>query len=181
MRIKAANDTGVHQGSAAKRCSLKVLLLGLALLSACSGGGGGGSATPATSTEIMISQNDVMKKLFYTLLLCIGWLTILPSYATELSGISKIAAGSDHTCALTTEGGVKCWGRNSEGQLGDNSKTQRLTPVNVVGLSGGVVAVAAGDYHTCALTRQGLSSVGATTSKASLATIRPPTIRHRWT
>ena len=48
MRIKAANDTGASQGSAVKRWSLKVLLLGLVLLSACSGGGGGvqGSAVP---------------------------------------------------------------------------------------------------------------------------------------
>ena len=50
MRIKAANDTGAPQGSTVKRWSLKVLLLGLVLLSACSGGGGGvqGSTVPLT-------------------------------------------------------------------------------------------------------------------------------------
>ena len=61
-----------------------------------------------------------------------GWLASLPSHAfIELTGISKIAAGTNHTCALTTAGGVKCWGFNDEGELGENSTTQRLTPVGV--------------------------------------------------
>ena len=55
-----------------------------------------------------------------------GWLASLPSHAmVELTGISKIAAGDDHTCALTTAGGVKCWGYNSDGQLGDNTARYR--------------------------------------------------------
>ncbi len=71
------------------------------------------------------------------------------------SGISAIAAGAWHTCALTNPGGVVCWGDNSAGQLGDNSLTQRTTPVPVVGLDSGVVSIAAGDYHTCAVLNTG--------------------------
>src|SRR5262245_25506835 len=66
----------------------------------------------------------------------------------------QIEAGGLHTCALLADGTVRCWGSHTAGQLGDGSSAPSSTvPVTVTDL-GGVVAITAGDLHTCAL-RQG--------------------------
>src|SRR4029453_6466562 len=67
------------------------------------------------------------------------------------SGVSAIEGGASHTCALTAGGGVKGWGWNGFGQLGDNTNTQQNAPVDVSGLTSGASAIAIGQYHGCAL------------------------------
>ncbi|MGC9079924.1 MAG: RCC1 domain-containing protein, partial [Nanopusillaceae archaeon] len=67
---------------------------------------------------------------------------------------SIIAAGGSHTCALLSDGTVKCWGSNDDGQLGDGTNVYRHTPVIVQNLSN-AIAIAAGESHTCALLSDG--------------------------
>ena len=67
----------------------------------------------------------------------------------------SIAAGGGHTCAVTEAGVVWCWGRNSNGQLGDGTTDNKLVPTQVSGPETGVVAVSAGGSHTCAVTEAG--------------------------
>ncbi|MCL2824409.1 MAG: hypothetical protein FWD57_10480 [Polyangiaceae bacterium] len=59
------------------------------------------------------------------------------------------------TCGITPAGGVKCWGRNHHGQLGDGTTTNRGVPTQVVGLSSGVSAISAGKFHACAVRTNG--------------------------
>jgi alpha-tubulin suppressor-like RCC1 family protein len=70
-------------------------------------------------------------------------------------GVRSIVVGGSHTCALTKAGGVKCWGGNASGQVGDGSTTDRNAPADVVGLTEGVIAVAAGGSHSCAVLEGG--------------------------
>ena len=78
-----------------------------------------------------------------------------------LSGvtITQIAAGADHTCALSSSGAAYCWGRNTSGQLGDGDTINRASPVAVDtsgALSGVTITqIAAGADHTCALSSSG--------------------------
>jgi len=52
-----------------------------------------------------------------------------------LSGVTSVSVGYEATCAMLSSGGVDCWGLNDEGQLGNNSATQELTPVAVATLA----------------------------------------------
>lgn len=72
------------------------------------------------------------------------------------SGVQKLSAGGGDTCALMSSGGgLKCWGYNAYGQLGDGSTVNRYSPVDVVGLGSGVAAVSVGGGHTCAMLTSG--------------------------
>jgi len=70
-------------------------------------------------------------------------------------GVRAVVAGNGYNCVLTAKGGVKCWGNNYFGQLGDGTNRDRAQAADVVGLSGGVTGLVAGDDHTCALLQDG--------------------------
>ena len=71
------------------------------------------------------------------------------------SNVIAISVGTFHSCALISSGAVRCWGRNGNHQLGDGTGDDRLIPTGVSGLGFGVTAIAAGEFHTCALLAAG--------------------------
>ena len=79
---------------------------------------------------------------------------ILSLPVTNLTA-TAIAAGASNSFALLSDGSVRAWGDNSQGQLGDGTTTDRKTNVVVTGLSN-VVAVATGGYHSLALQSNGI-------------------------
>ncbi len=72
----------------------------------------------------------------------------------DLPRVTQVAAGGRHTCAVTTEHELYCWGANESGQLGlGHTKTWGDAPdepLEPVGLDGLVAAVEVGASHTCA-------------------------------
>ncbi|MCX6381548.1 MAG: Ig-like domain repeat protein [Armatimonadetes bacterium] len=69
-----------------------------------------------------------------------------------LSEIAQIAGGGGHSIALKSDGTVWTWGRNAYGQLGDGTKKESDTPVQVTELLG-ATQVVAGHNHSLALVR----------------------------
>ena len=84
-----------------------------------------------------------------------------PVMLPSLSGIVQISSGGKHTCALSHVGTIACWGRGDSGQLGNGVSQTSTTPVTVIETQGsavplsGVLQIAVGDAHACALMLSG--------------------------
>lgn len=75
----------------------------------------------------------------------------LPGGATAV----QVSAGTLHTCAVTTDGRVFCWGSPLDGRLGDGVVIfDQLTPIQASGIAH-AVSVSAGHDHTCARIKDG--------------------------
>ena len=95
----------------------------------------------------------------------------------ELSGVTSLGTGSDHTCAVMSDEKLKCWGINSDGGLGDDNRpTKSDTPVEVLCGEGpcdddllkNVLAVTGGFRHTCALIAPGTVNCWGRNSRGEL-------------
>lgn len=76
---------------------------------------------------------------------------LLPVAVPGLQNVVSVAASSTFSsCARKSDGTVLCWGYNIQGQLGDGTTSDRLTPVPVQGL-GAASDVSMGSLHTCAV------------------------------
>jgi alpha-tubulin suppressor-like RCC1 family protein len=115
-----------------------------------------GEIMPVTRQGNRVVIKSVMRGLkCWLLMLVIGMVWLPTGNAATHSVASSVAAGEYHTCALTSDGVVQCWGDNGEGQLGNNDLNESITPVTVSGQTGGIISITAGSHHNCALSNIG--------------------------
>ncbi|HKE49691.1 MAG TPA: hypothetical protein VKB52_16615 [Rhodanobacteraceae bacterium] len=68
---------------------------------------------------------------------------------SALTGVTRMAGGYQHECAVRDTGEVDCWGLNHDGELGDGTLVDRALPSRVAVDGGIAIDIAAGLYHTC--------------------------------
>ncbi|MFY4717281.1 DUF7507 domain-containing protein [Streptomyces sp. LaBMicrA B280] len=92
--------------------------------------------------------------------------------------VTSVAAGDIFSLALTSDGRVLAWGNNNFGQLGDGTTTERLTPVEAHLPAGATVtAIAAGDFHSLAVTEAVESTTTLTADPTTVAPGQPVTLK----
>lgn len=80
----------------------------------------------------------------------VGDYSVTPVIVGNLSGVTALVSGWEHTCALLPGGTLQCWGDNTYGQLGNGTTARSLVPTPVVGVAG-AMAIVAGHLATCAI------------------------------
>lgn len=75
--------------------------------------------------------------------------------AVLAGGVTQLASGRDHSCALRNTADVYCWGFNGSAQIGDGATVTRLQPVPASNVGGGVQAIALGADSSCAVLATG--------------------------
>jgi alpha-tubulin suppressor-like RCC1 family protein len=89
---------------------------------------------------------------------------------------TSVALGTEHSCVLLTDFTVECWGVNPLGQLGlDISIQNENTPTPVPGPLGEVLAIAAGDQHTCVAFNTGVEECWGSNTSGQLGTAQSGT------
>ncbi len=86
--------------------------------------------------------------------------SVVDSNGDALSEVVDIAVGGSHSCAITSNLNLYCWGYNGYGQLGIGNTSIKLVPSLVSGSSASAKLVWAGTTHTCALINSTLKCWG---------------------
>jgi alpha-tubulin suppressor-like RCC1 family protein len=97
---------------------------------------------------------------------------VVPTPIAEVDGVVGLGLGDLHTCAVTGEGDVFCWGEGGEGRLGHGSTSREETPRAVTGLPE-VRQVVAGRAHACALAIDGSTWCWGANDHGQLGTREP--------
>lgn len=153
----SSNDSGYHQ------CLHTVQFIG------CSGANGSGQLGDGTTTTRQ------------------WWDDVYMNGALSGKTIAQIDVGRDNTCAVTTDGGLYCWGGNgSENSLGNNSSSPSYSSVPLAVSQGQIPAgmtlqkVSVGGGQACALSTAewvycwGWNSYGAVGDNTSTSPRRAP-------
>ena len=90
----------------------------------------------------------------------------IPNLILAGANVAAVTGGKYHTCAKLADQTVRCWGSNSQGQLGDGTRSNSFNAVTLTGLSG-VQSISAGVYTTCALTTTGAAVCWGSYTQAS--------------
>lgn len=93
-------------------------------------------------------------------LLFVAPIALASCTTTNTQGVQRgqpataVAVGGAHACVRITDGTLRCWGKNSAGQLGDDTTEDRASPVIVTG-STGISDFTLGFAHTCGVWEDG--------------------------
>jgi alpha-tubulin suppressor-like RCC1 family protein len=161
-----------------------MLFTALVLVSACGGGGGSDWGPVSVKPQLVSGDHHPCALHDDGTLKCWGWngwgqlgqgdmrnrgdgLGEMGAHLPVISlggDVKQVAGGGDHTCALLTTGAVKCWGGGPQGQLGlgdTNSQGDQdgemgaALPAVDLGSGRKATAVAAGEFHSCAILDNG--------------------------
>ena len=116
-------------------------------------GGWGGDCLAAGRQPTCVLTMDTDKRV------SAGFVPVPPLLPVLQGAATRIAAGDGYSCAVA-DGGVRCWGNNGSGQLGDGTVESSAIPVQTLPAGSGATAVATGRSHACAVVSGGVQCWG---------------------
>jgi len=98
-----------------------------------------------------------------------GAIAFTPVLIPGINNAVKVAASTNHTCALLTDHTVKCWGDGQLGQLGNGVDNSSVSPVSAMGVTDAADIVTGLDF-TCVRTAAGLVQCWGANDKGQIGT-----------